>query len=158
MSTAKGLALAAQKPLVAVPTLEALAHRFFLPGKIICPMIDARRSEVYAALFEMNGEGRTLVQIGENMVAKPGNVLELINQPAVFSGTGALRYRDIIIDTLGAQAEFAPCHRILPSAEDVAFLALGRFKNNEIADPFTLEPLYIRPSDAEIKKSQQPDT
>ena len=155
MSVAKGLAYAGNKPLVPVPTLEAIAYRFFLPGKIMCPLIDARRSEVYAAFFEVIDHENALRQVGKDIVDSPQHVLQQISQPAIFSGTGALRYKDIIRASLGSTAEFAPPHRILPSPEEVAFLALQRFKENKVADPFTLEPRYIRPSDAEIKISQK---
>ncbi|MCD6384827.1 tRNA (adenosine(37)-N6)-threonylcarbamoyltransferase complex dimerization subunit type 1 TsaB [Candidatus Sumerlaeota bacterium] len=156
MSVAKGLAFAGDRPLIAVPTLEALAYRYFRAGKLICPMIDARRQEVYAAIFEVSSDGRRLQQVGKDMVILPRNLLQQICQPAIFSGTGALRYRELIVTTLGDRAEFAPPHRILPSAEEVAYLALERFKENKIADPTTLEPRYIRPSDAELTLEVRP--
>lgn len=155
MSVAKGLAFSADKPLIAVPTLKALAYRYFKPGKLICPMIDARRQEVYSAIFEVSPNGEQLQQIVDDLVILPAKLLQQIHQPAIFSGTGALRYKELILSSLGDLAEFAPPHRILPSAEEVAFLALERFKKKDIADPFTLEPRYIRPSDAEIKLSQK---
>ena len=154
MSVAKAMAYAANKPLIAISTLESIAYRYFESGHLVCPLIDARRSEVYAALFNVNDDVTTLEQIGDSKVLKPETLLDTIDRITVFSGTGAIRYRDLIISRLGDMARFAPPHRILPSPEEVAFLALHRFLKGDIADPATLEPYYIRDSDAEIKRSR----
>lgn len=153
MSVAKAMAYAAKKPLLAVPTLESIAYRYFEPGHPVCPLIDARRDEVYAALFRVNNDMISLEQIDTGKVLKPQLLLDTIEQITVFSGTGAIRYRDLIMSRLGDLAHFAPPHRILPSAEEVAFLAHRRLLKGDIAEPATLEPYYIRDSDAEIKRS-----
>lgn len=155
ISVAKGLALAQRKPIVAVRTLEALAYRFFLPQRLICPLIDARRGEVYAAFFELSTPENYLRRLTEDFVELPQKLLERIKQRTIFSGTGALHYRDLIKTALGEEAEFPPLNRLLPSAEEVALLALQGLMRGEVADPFTLEPHYIRPADAEIKLSQR---
>lgn len=155
MSVAKGLAIATQKPLVGIRTLEALAYRFYLPDRLICPLIDARRAEVYAALFVVEKDGYTLRRLKDDFVATPQVVLKQITQKTIFSGNGALRYRDLILNTLGDLAEFPPLHRILPTAEEVAFLGLERLKSGKIDNTFTLAPYYVRPPDAEIARSQK---
>ncbi|MCX7767174.1 MAG: hypothetical protein N2246_10765, partial [Candidatus Sumerlaeia bacterium] len=135
-------------------TLEALAYRFYLPNRLICPLIDARRAEVYAALFEVDKDGYTLRQIKDDFVAPPQAVLKQITQKTIFAGNGALRYRELILNILGELAEFPPLQRMLPSAEEVAFLGLERLKLGKIDNTYTLAPTYIRPPDAEIARSQ----
>ena len=156
MSVAKGLVYAAGKPLVTVPTLEALAWRYFLPGRLVCPMIDARRGEVYAAFYKADEDGESLELTSKMMVAAPEVILDMIKEPVVFSGTGSLRYRKEITDRFGSRATFAPPNRVLPSPDEVAFRGLDRLRRKEFADAFICEPSYIRQSDAEISRSQRP--
>ncbi len=158
MSVAKGLAYAARIPLVAVPTLEALAYRYFEAGKLICPMLDARRSEIYAAIFEVIERKNHLRRIKDDMVIQPKEFLKIIKSPAIFSGTGAIRYTELIKEKIGSLAEFAPEDRILPSPVEVARRALEGYKQHRVADPLMLEPRYIRASDAEIKRAHEKRT
>ncbi len=148
MSVAKGLAFAAKKPLVAVSTLEALASRFAPHGFLICPVIDARRQEVFAALYEKDPYSFCLRSKSDEMVLPIERLLPKINSPAIFSGDGSLKYQSVIRETLGSNAHFAPPTRMLPSAEDVALLGLESLRQGNVADPSLLEPTYLRKSDA----------
>jgi tRNA threonylcarbamoyladenosine biosynthesis protein TsaB len=149
MSVAKGLAFAAKKPLVAVSTLEALASRYAPEGFLICPVIDARRQEVFAAIYEKSADSSSLRPKSDEMVLSIERLLSNIKAPAVFSGDGSLKYQSIIRETLGPNGHFAPPTRMLPSAEDVALLGLESLRQGKIADPSLLEPTYLRKSDAE---------
>lgn len=149
MSVAKGLAFAAKKPLVAVSTLEALASRFAPAGFLICPVIDARRQEVFAALYEKEPHSFQLRPKSDEMVLPIERLLAMVSSPAIFSGDGSLKYQSVIRETLGRNAHFAPPTRMLPSAEDVALLGLHALRQGKFADPALLEPTYLRKSDAE---------
>jgi tRNA threonylcarbamoyladenosine biosynthesis protein TsaB len=150
LSSAKGLAAAHGLPLVGVSTLEALAVRVGRDARLVCPVIDARRKEVFAAAWRW-AEGD---EVPDPVIA-PGvmpieRFLEGLGGACLFAGDGALHYRDRIEAALGDRAAFAPPHRMLPSAEEVAWLGLRRFARGESDDPATLEPVYIRPSDARL--------
>jgi tRNA threonylcarbamoyladenosine biosynthesis protein TsaB len=151
LSAAKGLAYATGKPLIGVSTLEALANRHRDPAALTCPMIDAKRGEVFAQFFRHDADAAFAVPASEPMVLAAPKLLEKILQPTLFLGDGALRHRELIENALGERAIFAPPTRILPSAEEVALLALQRVRRGERDDPFSLEPIYLRKSDAELR-------
>jgi tRNA threonylcarbamoyladenosine biosynthesis protein TsaB len=150
ISTIKGLALASGKPIVGISTLEALAFQFAFSTYHICPMLDARKGEVYFSLQKFE-DNILKTEISEN-VMNPEKVLNYIKGPCIFVGDGALIYNEIISGILGEHAHFAlPSHNLIRAAS-VARLGLDRFKNNDIDDLNTFVPYYIRKSDAEIKK------
>jgi tRNA threonylcarbamoyladenosine biosynthesis protein TsaB len=154
LSAAKGLAHATGKPLIGISTLEALANRHRDPtAALTCPMIDAKRGEVFAQFFQFGSDSIFAVPVGEAMVLAAPKLLEHISQPTLFLGDGALRHRELIQNTLGERAIFAPPTRMLPSAEEVALLALRRLARGETDDPMTLEPIYLRKSDAELRRT-----
>ncbi|MBT4365543.1 MAG: tRNA (adenosine(37)-N6)-threonylcarbamoyltransferase complex dimerization subunit type 1 TsaB [Desulfobacterales bacterium] len=150
ISTIKGLALASGKPIVGVSTLQALAFQFGFSTDHICPMLDARKGEVYFSLLKFEGN-MLKTEISEN-VMHPEKALNHIKGSCIFVGDGALIYNEIISEIMGERAHFAlPSHNLIRAAS-VARLGLDRFKNNDIDDLNTFVPYYIRKSDAEIKK------
>lgn len=149
LSTAKGLAYATGKPIVTVPTLEAFAWNLPFSRYPVCVMLDARRGEVYAALFRWEGE-RFIREISETSV-KPDDLLAHLEGTVLFAGEGALVYRDTIVATLGTRAVFAPACKMVPAPSTIAMLGLSKASAGEFADPFDAVPLYIRKSEAEVK-------
>jgi len=154
LSVVKGLAVASGKPVVAVSSLEALAFRFPLTPLLICTMIDARKKEVYAGGYrfraEHGGDDIPVREI-EEQVLPPAKLLEVINEPCLFVGSGAMAYRDMICDRLGELAFFAPPAMHCISAAAVAHLSRRHFQNCHDDDVAALKPQYIRQSDAELK-------
>ncbi len=152
MATMKGLAVAASKPLVGVPTLEAMARGFPHCTHLLCPMLDARMNEVYAAWFE-NKDGETL-RCSEDLVLPVSDLLKDAKQQALFFGTGAERFREEITEIMGDLALFSS-HKVAgASASIVGFLAIEKLKRGEFADVDSLEPIYIRQAQA-IAKSRR---
>lgn len=145
LSTIKGLALAVDRPVVGISSLEALAYPFSVTGKLICPMLDARRQEVYAAFYRYTD--LRLEFVSPPVAVRPTKALDGIHEPCIFAGDGALAYRDQIMGNLGPLAIFANQHMVRASA--VGHLAIARFRANQTNDPGDLEPLYLRSSDAE---------
>jgi tRNA threonylcarbamoyladenosine biosynthesis protein TsaB len=130
------------KPAVGVSTLEALAWRSGVVGKWIAPVIDARRGEVYGGLYRR--EAGTLTEIRPPDVMAPEQwFASLPNSEIVFCGDGVLRYRDLIRQTNWSTSEMD-----LYLATTLAQLALL-----PIGGP--LSPLYLRRSEAEIKRERQ---
>ena len=152
VATVQGLALAGGKPCVGFSSLTLLAMNFPLAAHPVCAMLDARKGEVYAALFDCSATIPT-ARISD-CVLPPGRLLELISEttgaPVIFCGDGAVRYRDLIAVRMGRQALFAPFPLHTTHASNGALLALHSFRNGESLDPSRLLPTYLRASDAEI--------
>src|SRR4030066_1663165 len=98
LSTIKGLSYAAKKPIVPVPTLDAFARRLRFSSYPVCPMLDARKNEVYAALYGCeNGQCGKIIP--ETAIA-PADLLKDIKGRTIFTGEGAKIYRELIIENL----------------------------------------------------------
>ena len=147
LSAVKGLAIGANLPVVGVGSLDALAFPFSYSDKLICPLMDARRHEVYSARYRF--EGSRLVVQKPPQVATPETAVCDINEPCILTGDGAVAYRNRIMDLMGNRAVFADsCHHQI-RASVVAALAMSRFKTGDTEDASALMPCYIRTSDAE---------
>lgn len=152
VATIQGLALALGKPCAGFSSLALLAMNFSLQSTLICPLLDARKSEVYAALYDCSGAIPS-PRIND-CVLPPAALLDRIAattlKPVIFVGEGALRYHDQIAEQLGERALFAPFPLHASHASNGTLLALHAFKNGEAGEPSRLLPLYLRASDAEI--------
>lgn len=148
LSTAKGFSYAARRPLVPVLTLDAFARTLPYCAYMICPMLDARRNEVYAALYKWQDD-RCLKIMPESAIS-PVELLKLIQEPVVFMGDGTKTYSELITSTLNENAIYAPSSKMSPSASTVAELAIEQIKAGLSTDPVSLVPYYIRKSEAEI--------
>jgi tRNA threonylcarbamoyladenosine biosynthesis protein TsaB len=148
-STVKGLAYALRVPVVGVPTLDALAQNVRFASYPICPVLDARKKEVYAALFRGDGEGN-LQKIGEDWVVSPEKLCSRIAEKTVFLGSGTEVYGETFKKNLGPLALFAPPELSLPRAVHIARLSLPKFQAGRTLDIFSFTPVYVRRSEAEI--------
>ncbi|MEW5744616.1 MAG: tRNA (adenosine(37)-N6)-threonylcarbamoyltransferase complex dimerization subunit type 1 TsaB [Nitrospirota bacterium] len=149
LSTLKGLAYATAKKVVAVPTLEAFASAITFTPHMICPLLDARRREVYAGVFAWEGDG--LVRILPEQAVKLETLLARLHEPVVFLGEGAALYRKTIEEIMGERALFARPRDMAPSPATVAALGMQRARSGAFEDPVRLTPLYLRKSEAELK-------
>lgn len=153
MSTVKGLAVASGRPVVGVPTLESLAMQSGTFNLLVCPLIDARRGEVYFASYRFE-QNRLLAQ-HEEQAALPQNILSEIQEPCVFIGNGAIVYRQNIIEKLGDQAYFAPSGQHIIRGATVALLGQRRIATGDIDEIESLVPTYLRKSDAELNRQRK---
>jgi len=151
----KGLASAANRPVVGVSTLDALAAQVDSPTMLICPLLDARRHEVYYSRYRI--EDGHLRQLMEERVSDPAEAIATIDELCVFVGNGAALYRETIAETLGNLAEFAPAEQHTIRASTVANLSISRFELGRTDDLSRFAPVYIRKSDAEINRLIEPD-
>lgn len=149
LSTVKGLSYATGKPLITVPTLEAFAWNFPCSRYPVCLMLDARKSEVYAAVFQWN-EGGFERTVGDISV-KPEDLLGELKGIVLFAGEGVLLYRDIITEIMKERAVIAPPEKMVPSPANVAALGLSKALRGEYTDAGGALPFYIRRSEAEVK-------
>ncbi len=152
LATAKGLCYATGKPLVLVPTLEALAWHFPYCRHPVCTMLDARKGEVYAAVFLWKGD--TFVTLVPETSITPEDLVRDLRDPLVLTGEGVSRYRERILSVLGERALIAPFHKMIPSPSNIALLGILRAQRADYSDLATAEPLYVRRSEAEVKWSR----
>ena len=154
LSAVKGFSYATGKPIVSVPTLEALAWNFPYCRHPVCTMLDARKKEVYSALFKWEDGGFT--RLIDEISIKVDRVLEDIklfsDKRVVFTGEGAILYRDKIIEVMGNKAIFASPEKIVPSPANVASIGIKKAIKGEFSEPVSLVPFYIRRSEAELKR------
>lgn len=153
LSTAKGLSYATGRPIVNVPTLEAFAWNFSCCRYPVCLMLDARRSEVYAAVFRW--EDGEVERVVDAMSIRPADLLKELKGTVLFAGEGALLYRDTISEVMQERAVFGPPAKMVPSPANVAELGLKKALRGEYAGASETVPLYIRKSEAEVKWSQK---
>ncbi|MBI3592947.1 MAG: tRNA (adenosine(37)-N6)-threonylcarbamoyltransferase complex dimerization subunit type 1 TsaB, partial [Nitrospirae bacterium] len=149
LSTIKGLAYATGKRVAAVPTLEAFAWNIPFTLKPVCPLLDARKKEVYAGIFKWSDNGFSSIM--DEQAIKLDTLMSAIKEPTVFLGEGAIIYRDSISKAAGDLALFASPQDMVPSPANVAYLAMRKARKGEFEDPVKLVPLYLRRSEAEIK-------
>lgn len=149
LSTVKGFSYATGKPVVSVPTLEAFAWNFPYSAYPICVMLDARKEEVYAAVFEW--KGNVFQRVVRETSVRPSDLVRTFDRPVIFAGEGALLYKESIVEIVGDKAMFAPRQSMIPSPANVALLGLWKAANRDFSEPTSLVPLYIRKSEAEIK-------
>ncbi len=150
---AKMLAYACGKPLAGVSSLEVLAEGIWSPGRLICPMIDAKRSQVYAALFR-RAESGALERLKEDELYELSDLLgelELLGEEIVFTGDGMAKNMKMIGERLGQRAVQAPRGQRITRGSSVAFLGLDHIKSGAVLDPFEIVPKYLRRSEAEIR-------
>jgi tRNA threonylcarbamoyladenosine biosynthesis protein TsaB len=148
MATAKGLAATAEKPLLGVSTLDALAGNC-LNTRLICAAVDARKREVYVAFYRCDGSG-VARRISEIRAVDPQKLTNEIKEPVVIVGDGVLVYGDCWRRELGEMVEFAPMSLHYPSAAVIGLLSGENLLSNRILDLASAVPLYVRASDAEL--------
>ncbi|MDO9288298.1 MAG: tRNA (adenosine(37)-N6)-threonylcarbamoyltransferase complex dimerization subunit type 1 TsaB [Thermodesulfovibrionales bacterium] len=154
LSAVKGLSYATGKPIVSVPTLDALALNFPCSRYPVCTMLDARKKEVYAALFEWDNDNfkKLINEISINPEEFMRNVLLRGEyDKIIFAGEGAVIYKDKIIEVMGEKAIFASPEKTVPSPANVAYIGFKKALRGEFSEPVSLVPIYIRRSEAEVK-------
>ena len=155
-ATAKGLGLALKKPLVSVPTLEGIAFNFCGSDKVICPMMDARRSQVYTGIYEF--DGNTLRKVEDQMAVPVEEILEKLNtigKEVVLAGDGVSVYMEQIEKYLKVPYLVAPAHLNRQRAGAVAVLGMQYAKEGKTETAMEHQPDYLRLSQAERERAEK---
>lgn len=148
VATVKGLTFGKGKPCAGVSTLEALAENLsFLPDALICPVMNARRNQVYTALFR--GKDR-LLQDSALSVAELDQILSAYPEPVWFVGDGY----DLVTSLISHSFTPLPQRLQLQSAASVAAVALRAAKEGKTTNDASLSPVYLRPSQAERTREE----
>ena len=160
-ATAKGLALALDKPIIPIPTLDGLAFNFYGNEKIICPMMDARRSQVYAGIYtfipkdteEKNHERSYVMRtIHEQYASSVDDVIQELNaigKPVILLGDGVPVYHDKLEKSLMVPYTVAPLHMSRQSAAALLTLANVYAAEGKMISSDEFAPDYLRLSQAE---------
>lgn len=155
IATAQGLAEGRGLPVVGVPTLEAYAYAVRGVEGLLCPMIDARKKEVYVAGYRW--EDDRLVELWPAQASSPERLaLKVGGRAALLFGQGAGAYRQQLLASLGERARFGPVDVAFSNALRVACLGGERLARGEGLDPAALRPIYGRPSEAELSEEKSP--
>ena len=155
-ATAKGLGLALDKPLISVPTVDALAYNFCGTKGLICPMMDARRSQVYTGLYRFRGEEFQVVlpqraEALEEMTAR----LNEMGEPVILLGDGASAYEEKLKELLQVPWILAPAHLNRQRAGAVAALGAKYFAEGRTETAWEHKPEYLRLSQAERERREK---
>jgi len=149
IASARALAQALGLKIVPVSTLEALA--FQSQAKTICPLLDARKSQVYAACYARTARG--LKKVWGPVTLRPEELASKIKSPVLFLGEGWELYKDAIKARLGGLVLEDPSP-VQASAEAVGRVALEYLKKNGAKEYFMIEPNYLRKPEAELNRKK----
>jgi tRNA threonylcarbamoyladenosine biosynthesis protein TsaB len=150
LATAKGLAMAGGAKLIGVGTLDGLAAQLYAAGEVlICPVLDARKKEVYCSFYRCDSLGIPR-RLEEYLVISPEALCARIAEPVVLLGDGAELYGDLFREKLVDLLRMPPANVYFPRAAAIGLLALDKWQQKEFLDPAAAEPIYIRPSEAEL--------
>ena len=155
-ATAKGLGLALNKPLVHIPTLDGLAYNLYGNTGLICPIMDARRNQVYTGLYRFEGNEFQVVE--EQMAISVQELVEKLNQygeKVTFLGDGVPVYRNVLAEGLKVSYNFAPAHMNRQRAAAVATLALKYYQEGKTETAEEHRPDYLRLSQAERERAEK---
>lgn len=157
-ATAKGLGFALGKDIVHVPTLDAMAVNFEGSGKVIVPMMDARRSQVYTGIYEFEGGKLNVLLAGCAMPAE--ELIDIINErfagrEVIFLGDGTPVFGEMISEKCTVPYEIAEGENALQRAKSVGILGCRLAEQGYIISAADEAPEYLRPSQAERVRAEQ---
>jgi tRNA threonylcarbamoyladenosine biosynthesis protein TsaB len=151
LTTAKTLSLVTGKPLVGVPTLDVLVENVpFAPG-LVCPVLDARKGEVFAALYKKDPQGGAR-RLTDYLSAPPESLLGMITEPALLLGDAIPVYEERFRKQCPHPITFAPPEYHFPRASILCRLAVKKLSEGDHQHPRELQALYARASDAELNR------
>lgn len=165
-ATAKGLGLALEKPLIHVPTVDGLAYNLYGCQDIICPIMDARRKQVYTGMYtfarrELEGSKQTelVLDVLEAQNASPiDELIERLNihgRQVVFLGDGVPVYQDVIREKMRVPFSFAPASANRQRAAVVGALGIQYYKEGKFETAMEHQPDYLRVSQAERERAEK---
>lgn len=167
-ATAKGLGLALGKPLIHVPTVDGLAYQVFGCGDIICPIMDARRKQVYTGIYTFSRtagkkEGAKEIEpvfqvIRMQMAISVEDLVKRLNnynRPVVFLGDGVPVYREMLYEGLKVPYSFAPAYMNRQRAAVIGALGIRYYKAGKYETAMEHQPEYLRQSQAERERAQR---
>lgn len=151
-ATGKGLGLALKKPLISVPTVDAMAYNLYGSAYTVCPIMDARRNQVYTGIYD-NRNGFSIIK--EQCAMDIEELVEELNtagQKVVFLGDGVPVYKKQIQEKLTVPFLFAPAHLNRQRAAAVAALGCKYYEEGKTLTAEEHAPVYLRKPQAERER------
>lgn len=155
-ATAKGLGLALKKPLIAIPTVEGLAYNLYDISGLICPIMDARRKQVYTGIYRFTDHQLKVVE--DQMAVSMETVIEKLNQygeAVTFLGDGVPVFHELIAEKMTVPYSFAPAHVNKQRAAAVAALGEIYYRQGKTETAMEHVPDYLRVSQAERERAER---
>lgn len=155
-ATAKGLGLALKKPLIAIPTVEGLAYNLYDMSGLICPIMDARRKQVYTGIYRFTDHQLKVVE--DQMAVPMETVIEKLNQygeAVTFLGDGVPVFHELIAEKMTVPYSFAPAHVNKQRAAAVAALGEIYYRQGKTETAMEHVPDYLRVSQAERERAER---
>ena len=158
-ATAKGLGLALQKPLVEVPTLEGLAWNLWGTDSLVCPLMDARRNQVYTAAYEFVPHGedfemRAVIPQNPMDIGEIAEKLNALGRKVIFLGDGVPVYLSVLRERLKVDYHIAPAGNNRQRAASIAALGAVYYAQGRMVDAASHQPEYLRKSQAEREQDE----
>lgn len=160
-ATAKGFGLALNKPIIPVPTLEGLAYNVFGTNALVCPLMDARRNQVYTGVYcyERGDDGViSQVIIKDQCAILIDEIVEYLNsqnREVIFLGDGVPVHSNYIMEHIKVPYSFAPSHMNRQRAGSIAALGQIRYREGRIETAEMHGPDYLRASQAERERMEK---
>lgn len=156
-ATVKGLAYALNIPVIAVPTVDAIAYNLYGSKRLICPLMDARRQQAYSGLYRFNETNEFIVK-KEQEPESIKDIIDRINitdEPVTFLGDGVPVFKDYIEKNVTVDYDFAPVFCSRQRAGTVASLGSIYFKREHYTSSEEFRPVYLRQSQAERERAEK---
>ena len=151
----KALVFPSKKPLIGVASLDVLAANVPFAPRLVCPVLDARQKNLYAALYRM--QDQQAVRQGDYLLGPAEEILGMVKEPAIFLGDGIARYRELILQRC-PEPQFAEPELWLPRSATLGRLAAARLRRGETDEPERLVPLYLYPLDCSVRGPNRPSS
>ena len=156
-ATAKGLSFAMEKPIVAVPTVDGLAYNFYGTDKVVCPIMDARRSQVYTGIYEFlpKGEGYYLAIIKRQCAVSFDEIAQELNalgREVIFLGDGVPVFKERMKEVVQVPYTLAPAHMNRQRAASIGALGSIYYAQGRAVSGAEYAPEYLRLSQAERQR------
>jgi tRNA threonylcarbamoyladenosine biosynthesis protein TsaB len=149
-ATAKGLGLALDKPLIHIPTVDGIAYNLYGTEKLICPLMDARRQQVYTGLYTFEDSQFKVIKKQQAIsIEELVEEINQLNQSIIFLGDGVPVYKEFIENHVKTEFSFAPPHLSYQRAGAVAALGVHYFQKGILQSAREYKPEYLRVSQAE---------
>jgi tRNA threonylcarbamoyladenosine biosynthesis protein TsaB len=157
LTTAKTIAWSLGKPLLAIPSLDGLALNAQGVSGIICPILNARKNEVYTCLYKID-KSNNLHKLSDYLAIEPLKLIDILkskDEAIILLGDGVEEFATLFTDALGDKITILTPVNWLSRASHIAYLGLKKLQNNEQDDVMHVSPLYIRKSEAELRLKQK---
>ncbi|MFH0840332.1 MAG: tRNA (adenosine(37)-N6)-threonylcarbamoyltransferase complex dimerization subunit type 1 TsaB [Candidatus Omnitrophota bacterium] len=156
----RGFSIALGKPIIGVPTLDAIACNVLVSGPdsrslhneglTLVPILDAKKSQVYASIYSIDGD--RLVRNSNYLLEPVERLMKRLEGDVIFLGDGIAIYKDKLLSKKTLKAKFIDDNRWFPKASVITKLGLEMFKSGKHDDPYDLEPLYLYARDCNVRK------